>query len=393
MRNDDPQSDPYRSSATGPEAVRAALERQGLTCGEMGSPFMAELMGGIGDRLAPGDPVSDALLAWPGRPHYDALALRIAGGLHALARTGRRADMAAIWPGARGRENARWSDGPCSGDPAEAARAAFREEPAFLLPWLDGPPQTNEPGRSAVLLGGALIAAARLRMPFELLEVGASAGLNLMFDRWAYDLGNGLRWGAPDAPAVMPSDWRGTCPSLDAPLRIISRAGCDLNPVDPADPAARERMLAYIWPDQHARRMRIEKALDAAAAAGIRAERADVTEWLPARLAEPQAAGTARLVVHTIVRQYLPEPVAAALDAALAAAGARASPDRPLLHLSLEPDGRRPGAAVRLTTWPGGAEELLGRADYHGRWADWAAPGGAGGASGESGLHGTPTGG
>ena len=172
-------------NATGPAAVRAAFRRQARACADLGSPFTARLLGDLAETLAAGDPVSDALLLWPGRPVHDALPLRIAGGLHALARDGRRPALSAIWAGG-------------AGDPAAAARAAFADETEFLLPWLSSPPQTNEPGRSAILLGGALIAAQRVNMPFELLEIGASAGLNLNFDRYACDFGAGRR--RPETP-------------------------------------------------------------------------------------------------------------------------------------------------------------------------------------------------
>ncbi|MGG7564919.1 DUF2332 domain-containing protein [Rhodovulum sp. DZ06] len=369
MRNAGPQEPistaPRAGEETGEAAIRAAFARQGKASAELGSPFMAALMFGLAGAVRPGDPVSDALLAWPGRPFADALPLRIAGGLHALARAGTRPALSAAWS----------APPPFSPETlAGAAMQAFAEDPDALLPWLASPPQTNEPGRSAILLGGALVAAARHKMPFELLEIGASAGLNLLFDRYAYDLGpeNGgeRSWGPADAPRFA-CTWSGAAPDLSAPLSITSRAACDLNPVDASDPAARARMLAYVWPDQHARRARVEAAL-ALAAAAPPPEAADAADWIAARLAAPQATGTARLAVHTIMRQYVPEATRAAIDAAFAGAGARATAAAPLLRLSLEPDGRAPGASIRLQTWPGGRTEFLGRGCYHGRWADWA---------------------
>jgi hypothetical protein len=339
--------------------VRDAFRRQARICQTLGSPFMGALMAGLAEGLRPGAPMPDAVLGWQGRPWRDALALRVAGGLHALARSGRRPALAAAYRGG------------AQGDRVAQALAALQQEDDFLLPWLESAPQTNEVGRSSVLLGGALHAAHRLAKPIELLEIGASAGLNLMFDRWRHDLGNGRGWGPAGAPATVTCDWQGATPPLHAPLLIASRAGCDLRPVDAGDRAARARMLAYIWPDQHDRMDRAEAALNAVAAAGLRAEAADAGAWLADRMARPQAPGTARMLVHTITWQYLPAPTRDAIRAVMADAAARATLAAPLAWLRLEPDGTADDASARLTIWPGGQGHELGRGDFHGRWARW----------------------
>jgi hypothetical protein len=76
--------------------------------------------------------------------------------------------------------------------------------------------------------------------------------------------------------------------------------------------------------------------------------------------------------MHSIVWQYLPEAVQRRISAAIAAAAARATPDAPLAWLRMEPDGAGEGAGLRLTLWPEGRDEALGRADFHGRWVAWA---------------------
>lgn len=357
LRNNGPQT---AADPIGAEAARDAFRRQARICPALGSPFMGVLMAGLAERLAPGTPFADAILGWQGRPWGDALALRAAGGLHALARSGRRPALTAAYPGGAG------------GDPVEQALAAMAEESDFLLPWLDSPPQTNEVGRSSVLLGGALHAADRLSTPLEVLEIGASAGLNLMFDRWRHDLGAGRMWGPAGAPVTVRGDWQGAMPPVHAPLLVASRAGCDLNPADMADAAARDRMLAYIWPDQHDRLDRAEAAMHAVAAAGLRPEAADAGAWTADRLSRPQEAGTGRMLVHTIMWQYMPRDAKAAIRTALTAAAARAAADRPLVWLRMEPDGAAEDASIRMTIWPGDGEgRELGRADFHGRWARW----------------------
>jgi hypothetical protein len=367
LRNNGPQNSDSIGAPppqTVEAAVRIAFARQARICPTLGSPFMGALMAGIGARLTGGAPFPDAVLGWPGRPWADALALRVAGGLHALARSGLRPALSAAYPGGSG------------GDAVAVGLAAMAQDGDFLLPWLDSAPQTNEVGRSSVLLGGALHAADRLAMPFEVLEIGASAGLNLMFDRWRHVLGGGRGWGAMDAPAVIESDWQGATPPLHAPLLIRARAGCDLRPMDASDPATKARMIAYLWPDQTARIARAEAALAAVAAAGLRPDAGDAGEWAADRLARPQPEGMARMLVHSIVWPYLPLPVKDRVRAALRDAGARATAARPLAWLRLEPDGAADDASIRLTIWtgaegPGGDGRELGRGDFHGRWARW----------------------
>lgn len=344
-----------------PERIRAHFRTQAAACARLGSPFTAALLEGLAERMAPESAIEARLLSWPGDPRDDALALRAAGALHALARDGRDAEVSAAWPPRAG------------GDAVAAARGAFLRQADWLDPWLDGPPQTNETGRAGALLGGLLALAARTGgLPVELLEIGASAGLNQNLDAFRYEFGEGRAWGDPASPVRVRHDWRGAPPPLDARLAIVSRAGCDLNPLDPADPAARARLAAYIWPDQAERLARAEAAMALAAARPRTVEQADAAAWLEARLAAPQAEGTARVVMHSIMWQYMPAPVQARIAAGLAAAAARATPERPFAWLRMEPDDETLSAALTLTLAPEGGERLLARTDFHGRWTDWA---------------------
>ena len=97
-----------------------------------------------------------------------------------------------------------------------------------MTAYIDSPPQTNEVVRSAVLLGGFLVIAAATQMPLALYELGASAGLNMLFDRYAYDLGDGRKWGDASSPVKIAAPWSGAAPALDTPLGIASRQAVDL---------------------------------------------------------------------------------------------------------------------------------------------------------------------
>jgi hypothetical protein len=230
--------------------VRDAFRQQAKACAALGSPLMARLMAGLAEALAPGTPVSDAVLGWPGDPSSsaDSVPLRLAGGLHALVLSGQDKGLAAAYalPDA---------------DPAAAALAAIDRHPETLLAWLASPPQTNEVRRSAVLIATAHWLTARFGLPLVLSELGASAGLNLLWDRYGLVIG-ARAFGPPDPVLTLAPDWTGPLPPIAKP-GVIARRGVDLSPPNPV--ADRLRLLAYLWPDQPDRLARTRAALDLAA--------------------------------------------------------------------------------------------------------------------------------
>lgn len=345
------------------DRIRDAFRRQAAACRALGSPFTGLVCDLMADRLDEGAGFGRRILHWPGDPGSDALALRAAGALHGLARSGRAPALSAAYPPATPSDDDLWT----------AIQDALAAHDAALTAVLDSAPQTNEVKRCAALLGGLLVIAARTGLPIHLLEIGSSAGLNLGIDRYRYELG-AAAWDEGAGPVVIRSDWQGAGPPLDAPLSIASRRGCDIRPLDPASPADRARLLSYIWPDQADRLATTAAALDHAARAGWRVERADAADWMEARLAESPVPEHARVVMHSIVWQYLPGPVQARVARAIETAGDRATREAPLAWLRMEPDEGGEGAGLRLATWPEGRDEALGRADFHGRWVAWALP-------------------
>jgi hypothetical protein len=239
-------------------------------------------------------------------------------------------------------------------------------EDEALGPWLDSAPQTNEVGRSAVLMSGLLVAAARFALPLRLYELGASAGLNLQLDRYAYDLG-GRAAGDPASPLRLRPDWKGA-PPPEAMVRIIGRAGTDLNPV--ALPENRERLIAYVWPDQAQRLAQLDAAIALAAQDPPRLDRADAADWIEARLSLTPEPGVTRVVMHSVAFHYFPEATQQRVAAHIEAAGAAASAEAPLAWLRYE---EQPGDAhfsLRLRTWPGG-DRLLAWTHPHGKSVNW----------------------
>jgi hypothetical protein len=135
-------------------------------------------------------------------------------------------------------------------------------------------------------------------------------------------------------------------------------------------PGATGSVCWPIWADQTARLQRTEAALDLAAHRTWTLDRADAAEWLERRLAT-LPNGEATIVFHTIVWQYLALETRERAEALIRAAGERATSAAPLFWLRMEADADPDGAGLRLASWPGGGERLLGRADFHGRWARW----------------------
>jgi len=176
--------------------------------------------------------------------------------------------------------------------------------------------------RSAALIVAARWLAGQVGLPIVLSELGASAGLNLIFDPYGLQTPGG-RLGPADAKVVLAPDWRGA-PATGAEPRIAARAGVDLAPRDPA--ADRLRLLSYVWADQPDRPARIAAALDDAAALRPGLAQGNAVDWLQQRLArdwleqrlaQPQP-GHLHLVLHTVAWQYFPKAQQARGEALLA---------------------------------------------------------------------------
>ena len=343
--------------------VRGAFLIQEHYCKAMDAPVYARICAALARGLDRDSRVGAALLDWPGEPTRDAVPLRLVGGLHALVLAGQDAGLAAVFDG-------RVTD--LDTVQAELARVLV-EHDAALLPWLDGPPQTNEPGRSAALMTGLLEIARRHGPRIELLEIGSSAGLNLMIDRYRFDLG-GTLVGPASSPVTIVPEWQGPPPPV-VPIEIVSTRGCDIKIIDATDPAAAARLAAYVWAEKPDRAARLAAAIAMLRERPVRLEQADAADWMEARLAEPQAAGTTRVLMHSVVWQYLPEPVAERIRVAMKAAGARATTERPLGWVTMEPDRALAHQVVRARSWPGeGAWQTLATSHAHAAWINVGLP-------------------
>jgi hypothetical protein len=343
-----------------------AFARQARMCDDFGAPFYGELCRRIVEDARHDGPVSELMLGLPLDPVAASLPLRLLAGVHALVLAGRAPELAAHYPPLR--------RSPSSTETWRQFAAIAVGNAEEVRTWFHSPPQTNEVGRSGALLPGFLI-AARAGLPLRLLEPGASAGLNLRWDRYRYETAD-WSWGNADAGVVLRPRWRGPVPELHA-VTLAERRGCDVAPLDPRDPATVLRLCAYVWPDRQDRMANLRASLALAARDGLAVERADAAAWLARALAAPMPE-TATVVFHSSFWCHIPPATQARIADAMAAAGARATARAPLHWLRWEdeppaPD-RSPGRhELRMWSWPGGEDRLLAIGQPHGDWIDWLA--------------------
>jgi hypothetical protein len=339
------------------ERTAFLLRDQAAYCAAMGSPLYAHVLERAAEDAEAGGPVHALLEAFDApNLRADALALRLMAAVHRLVLTGAAPRLAAHYPTAGG--SAR----------TEGAWHAFRDlvagQAEQLRPLIALPCQTNEVGRCAALAFGFLELAAVHRLPLRLLEVGASAGLNLRFDRFRYG-GGGVSWGPAESPVDLSGLWLEAPPHVPGELTVVERRGCDPRPVDATTAEGRLQLESSLWADQVVRLGRLRGAFQVAAHEPASVERASADEWLPRVLDAPRR-GVTTVVYHAIVYEYFTDAVRQGFHEALARAGAAATGGAPLAWLRFESTPATRGYAVTLTTWPGGEERVVATAGAHG---------------------------
>jgi hypothetical protein len=345
------------------EPILRALRKQAETCAAMNAPICSELLARSADDLAAGGFMARLLDDWNGHPVLDNISMRLLGAVHYLALRGDAPALAACFPTTGGRyESARaWS----------ALRSAFTEHEARVRARLGEPVQTNEVRRCCALLGGFIEIARAHPWPMRLLEIGASAGLNQCFEQYRYQLGT-QSFGSADAPLALDCEWRGKPLDTDATsLRVASRKGCDIAPIDLRDPQQRIRLESFFWPDQPERLARLRAACQCALRAGVAIERANAGDWLAREIPRPAARET-RVLFHSVMWLYVSEAERKRVQALMDEEGARATDESPLAWLRME-GPNFDYCEIRLRSWPGGEDRLLGRCHYHGAWVEWLA--------------------
>jgi hypothetical protein len=335
---------------------RGELSRQARVAQGLGSPFVAAVLEAGQRQLYRAPRTAELIEQWPRDPSSSALAMRFNAALHALARQGVPPALRALYQ----REHDDY-DG--------AIGDALASEDGFVATFMRGTPQTNEVGRAAAIAAALMVARHDFGLPFELLELGSSCGLNLNLARYGYTLG-GVAAGAANSPVQIAPLWHGS-PPVPAPIDVIQARGSDLNPLYADDEATRDRLLAFVWADQPKRAARLEQALALARRYPPHIDQVNAVTWLGERLAAPQHAGLCRVIFHSMVLQYLTDDERQIVEDAIGRAGARATPDRPLARISFEWTPRRDEVQLRLTCWPTGESRLLALCHAYGDWIDW----------------------
>jgi hypothetical protein len=338
------------------------LRSQGRFCAASGSPMYGELFEMVATDVEAGGVFATILSGHENDPSRLAVPLRLLGGLHRLVLDGRAPQLRRWYPSTGGTWDAEdaWPEiMSTAARHGDSLRAALHQ-----------PPQTNEVGRSAALIGGLLRLNRGFDLPIRLFEVGSSAGLNMRADHYRYRYAGG-QWGPVDSPVTIDDAWQGALPP-DGAVRIVERNGYDIAPIDVTGADGEMTVLSYVWPDQDARLDRLRGAIAVARNVPAGLHRNTAAEAVAGLTL---ADGALTVLWHSITWQYLSDDERAAVRDGVEALGARAGAGSPFAHLTLEPARDGPDAPIRFLvrarSWPGGDSAALGDCHPHGPPVNW----------------------
>jgi hypothetical protein len=305
------------------EIAQSCLDQAGWSA-RLGSPMYEALLRRMADDVRAAGPCLAALE--PHAPRAQTFApLLLLASVHRMVLEGSLPEAARFYPSMGGQAD------------VDALWPHFLEAlPRAVLPDCL---QTNEVGRSRALLPGFLEIVRYAALPVRLLEIGASAGLNLRWDHFPF-------LAVPEA------------------VRVVERRGCDLNPIDPSLDESRPALLSFIWPDQSYRFRQLAGVLEIARRVPAPVDRSDAVPWLRTHLASAHP-GVITVVFHSYIMPYLGEGARENVRQIMEEAGSRATADAPLAWLSLEPGTGQ--SDLHLTMWPGGVRRLIAHAGSHGQ--------------------------
>ncbi|MFC7487682.1 DUF2332 domain-containing protein [Knoellia sp. CPCC 206453] len=298
-----------------------------------------------------GGVVREILAGREDAPPGDMVQLRLLAGIHRIVLRGDAPELASFYPSVGGTADryAVWS----------ALEPVLRAHVAELRGALDVAPQTNEVGRSIALLTGLSEAVRRSGIrSVRLLEPGASAGLNLLVDRFRFE-GDGWDAGPDNAHLVL--DGCGAPGFLPESFEVVERRGCDLDPFDATTAEGEAYLRSFIWPHMPGRDGRLVAALATLREHPVVIDRAPAAEWVQDQLAVPAPDGVLTVVWHSITRQYWPAAEYAAMLAAIDEARSR----MPLVRVALEDPTPLPTSG----TWQPQVEvddDVIAHCTYHG---------------------------
>jgi len=231
--------------------------------------------------------------------------------------------------------------------------------------------QTNEVGRCAALVPAfELVTRQAKNRPLALIEIGSSAGLTLLWDRYHYKYDENLQCGPLDSPVQIECQLRGERrpPVPERFPKIASRLGIDLNPVDLNDPENGEWLRALVWPEQQKRVRQLELAIQLARSAPPKVVAGDALDILPS-LIDRTSEDSQLCIYHSFSLSLAGGQPRERLEVLLA----KASKKRTLLHVSLEWAKNSESPLLSLARLNAGeeTEKTLARSHAHGEWLEW----------------------
>lgn len=223
--------------------------------------------------------------------------------------------------------------------------------------------QTNEPARCATLLP----ALALLPQPLALVEVGASAGLTLLPDRYSYDYGGHRVAGTDPHAPVLACQPRGPVPVPARVPDVAWRAGLDLNPLDVTSDDDVRWLECLVWPGETGREERLSAAIEMARRDPPPLHRGDLLTDVPALVSQAPRGATV-VIYHSAVLAYVSRSRRAEFATTVGELGA--------VWLSNEGPGVLPGVAIpghdpQSFVLIANGTEAIARTDGHGTWLEW----------------------
>lgn len=343
------------------DEIVAAFRKQIEFCGSRGASFTAAIIDAARRELEAGSVLLELMDNHQGDPWRNALPLRVAGGLHALALDGRASELAPFY-----------KEPHVSPDTEQLRKAMsplWERERAHFERYIGKAPQTNEVRRACALLPGFSKIAETTDAPLDLLELGSSAGLLLGWDRFQYNFGD-VQWG--NSSAIIETEWRGDKPAkFHEPISVRKRSGCDLHPFNLSNPAELLHARSYIWPEDDFRRASFDQAVARNASLSANVIQADALDWLSKQLPN-RAKDAATVIFHSVFALYLSDQQRAQMQDMLEQAGKTATTDAPLAWLQFEPHqvGDDMEFFADLQIWPSGHRMRLVRAHPHCAWVE-----------------------
>jgi hypothetical protein len=300
------------------------------------APVSARILSELASELDRGGPVAD-LLCSHSAVRSPLFGIQALAGVRLLMLSGRAPELSQRFASAH--------TAAMAGEPDSTAlltwlatRRAILENPGDILAALDRTVQQHHPKTAGLLLRGlTMVGAPKIR----LFEVGACAGLHLIPDRYRW-FGLDWEWGDQTSPVRLTA--AGPRPPE---LEIVARAGCDLQPRDPADPRHAMILRSFIPPEHDALRWDLDDAIELAAKVGVRVARSPAGRWLRENLVPPRESGTCTVVWHSSFWPYLTEDERHEIETTLTAAAG----SMPLARVAYEATDFRSNPRLTVTIY------------------------------------------